>query len=227
MPDLESRLRSLRFESAPVTDIEVAGDLRRARRAVTHRRAIRVTTGAASVAAIGLVAGVIVANQPDHAARDVSQPTQHSRPSTGTQASSGPRAGKAVPIRLVDYTGAQQPGFTVTKVPEGFVLQGATSYSLDVARADDHSSVDVFSDKVVVMLQSQSASFDRTGDPVQVHGTTGYVRDEPGVATSLEYMDGDHDVVVQAWDSLGLSRDQLVEFANGVTVTSAAQAGVG
>ena len=134
---------------------------------------------------------------------------------------------KAAPIKLVDYTGAQQPGFSVDEVPEGFVLQGVSPSVLAVTRPGDATDINDFQDKLVVMLQSQDATFHKTDHPVQVHGGTGYLRDEPGTATTLEYMDGKHDVVVQAWDSLGLSDDQLVEFADGISVTDAAQAGVG
>ena len=127
---------------------------------------------------------------------------------------------------MVAYTGEQQPGFTVTTVPAGYVLQGAQPSSLDIAPADDHSSLDVFSGKLVVMLQSVDAKPDDSGTPVTINGHAGYIRQGYG-ATVLEYTDGQHDIIVQAWNNIHLTNDQLVQFAEGITVTAAAQAGRG
>ncbi|HVX55262.1 hypothetical protein [Nocardioides sp.] len=212
MTDLETRLRDLRVPAPPVSDEVVRADVARARRALHRRRLTRVGSGGVAVAAVGVLAAVVVAGQ--------SGGQSGERPDVATPPASGH-------LRLVDYTGAQQPGFTVAKVPAGFVLQGATPYSLDVARADDHSSLDVFSGKLTVMLQSKDATLRHTDHPVTVHGTTGYLHTEKGVATTLEYLDGGHDVIVQAWADLGLTDAQLVEFANGVTVSDSAQASVG
>jgi hypothetical protein len=220
MTDLETRLRELRAPIPGVEEDTVRADVGRARRALTRRRMARAASGIGAVAAVGVVASLIVAGQPSSSAPDVAAPdisSSHAPAQTG-----------AAGLKLVDYTGAQQPGFSVAKVPAGFVLQGATPYSLDVARADDHSSLDVFEGKLVVMLQSKDVAFHKTDEPVTVHGTTGYVRTtEDGGATVLEYLDGDHDVLIQAWAGLGLTDAQLVEFADGVTVTSDAQASVG
>lgn len=214
MTDLENRLRALRAGAAPVDDDTVRADLRRARRALGRRRLARVGSAGVAVAAVGVLAAVIVAGQPGG-----QKPAATAERTPGSTHTAG--------LQLVDYTGAQQPGFTVAKVPAGFVLQGATAYSLDVAKADDHSSLNSFGGKVVVMLQSQDAKFRRTDRPVAVHGTTGYLHTEQGTATTLEYLDGGHDVVIQAWAGLGLTDEQLVEFADGVTVSPSAQAGVG
>ncbi|MCA1982136.1 hypothetical protein [Nocardioides nematodiphilus] len=214
--EIEGRLRTLRPAPGPTTDEQVAGDVRRGARAAGRRRAVRLATGSVTLAAVGAVAFVAVANQPDTTAPPSAAPTHR-----------GATTAKAAGLKLVDYTGAQQPGFTVGQVPEGFVLQGVSPAVLAVTRPGDATDINDFQDKLVVMLQSQDATFHKTDHPVQVHGGTGYLRDEPGTATTLEYMDGKHDVVVQAWDSLGLTDDQLVEFADGISVTDAAQAGVG
>ncbi|SFC76693.1 hypothetical protein SAMN04487968_11122 [Nocardioides terrae] len=212
MTDLETRLRALRVPaSAPGEDVVLA-DVRRARTAAGRRRAVRLATGGAGLLAVGAVATtVVLSNQPQG-------PTQADIASTAPS-----QSGR---IDLVDYTGAQREGFQVAKVPDGYVLQGATPFSLDVAPAGDTSSLDSFVGKLVVMLQSQDASFDKTGKAVTVHGSAGYLRTQDA-ARILEYSDGTHVVVVQAWNNIGLTDDQLVEFANGVTVTSAAQASVG
>jgi hypothetical protein len=205
MTDLETRLRALHVPAAPPTDEIVAADVRRARTAARRRRAVRFTTGGIGLAAVGAVAATVV----------LSGQSQPSAPAHDSGS-----------VRLVDYTGAQEEGFEVAKVPDGYVLQGSTPFSLDVAPADDHTGLDVYEGKLVVMLQSQDADFHRTGRTVQVHGSTGYLREQDD-ARILEYSDGEHVVVVQSWENIGLTDAQLVEFANGVTVTDAAQAGVG
>lgn len=214
--EIAGRLSALRTAAVPATDDEIAGDVRRGARAAGRRRAVRLATGSVTVAAVGAVAFVAVANQ-----------TGTTAPPSAAQTHQTTTTSKAAGLTLVDYTGAQQPGFRVGEVPEGFVLQGVSPSVLAITRPGDATSIDDFQDKLVVMLQSQDATFRKTDHPVQVHGGTGYLRDEPGVATTLEYMDGGHDVVVQAWDTLGLTDEQLVEFADGISVTDAAQAGVG
>jgi hypothetical protein len=129
-------------------------------------------------------------------------------------------------IRLVAFHGAQLPGFTVAEVPEGYVLQGATAYSLDIAQPSDNTSLDSFTGKLVVMLQSHDVKMDTNGTPVTVNGHQGYLREGPP-ATTLEYTDGTHDIVVQSWQNIALTDDQLVQFASGVTVTAEAKAGYG
>jgi hypothetical protein len=208
MTDLETRLRDLRVPAPPVSDEVVRADVARARRALHRRRLARLGSGGVAVAAVGVLAAVVVTGSSGGGQPVVTPPTSGH-------------------LQLVDYTGAQQPGFTVAKVPAGFVLQGATPYALDVARADDRSPLNVFKGKLAVMLQSKDSTFRHTDHPVTVHGTTGYLHTEKGVATTLEYLDGNHDVVVQAWADLGLTDAQLVEFANGITVSDSARASVG
>lgn len=212
MTDLETRLRELRVPTVPASDEVVHADVVRARRALQRRRLARRGSGGVAVAAAAVLAAVVVSGQSG---------------GTGSRPDIADHAPSSAGVRLVDYTGVQRPGFTVAKVPAGFVLQGATPYALDIARADDHSGLNVFKGKLVVMLQSKDVTFRHTGHPVSVHGTTGYLRTEKGGATALEYLDGSHDVVVQAWANLGLTDAQLVEFANGVTVSHNARATVG
>ena len=60
-------------------------------------------------------------------------------------------------------------------VPEGFVLQGANAYSLDIARPDDHTSLGDFRHKLVVMLQSVDATSTPPGKAVEVNGRPGTI----------------------------------------------------
>lgn len=202
MPELTDQLAELSvLPSIAPTEATVQADLQRGRVALKRRRRFH---GAAT--GIALTAALATAGLLAYTARSPSQPSEQ--------------------IRLVAYHGKQLPGFTVAQVPEGYVLQGATAYSLDIAKPNDHTSLDAFTGKLVVMLQSRSAKVDTNGTPVTVNGHPGYLR-KGTPATTLEYTDGTHDIVVQDWQNIALTDDQLVQFASGVTVTSAAKAGVG
>jgi hypothetical protein len=216
MTDLMDRLHRL-GEDTPtlVPDEIVRRDVARARGALLRTRVRRGVAGL-SVAAVAVVGTAIVVGNP----ADNSGGPQIAQPSgTGGSDVVGSDLG------LVAYTGVQQPGFVVSKVPEGFVLQGATPFSLDVARADDHSDLSVFVDKLVVMLESRDAG-EPTGTPVKVGRYDGWIRTSDGAQT-LTYDADDRRIVVQAWTSLGLSDAQVIEFAEGVTVTAEAQQSVG
>jgi hypothetical protein len=208
MNDLIDRLSALSLETAAPSDATVAADVRRGRRARLRHRAVRGATG--GVLALALGGTALALHTGDGAAPEASQRTSDSG------------------IHLVDYTGPQQPGFTVQTVPEGYVVQGVRPNVLDITKPGDTSSLNSFVGKIAIMLQSNDATFRKVGTQVSVNGRAGYIHDEPGVATSLEFHDAaGHDVIVQAWDDLGLTDDQLVQLAEGVTVSSAAVASDG
>ncbi|HZC69577.1 MAG TPA: hypothetical protein VE442_02675 [Jatrophihabitans sp.] len=186
------------------TEATVQADVQRGRAALKRRRVRRATAGVALTAALATAASLTYASR---------------------FGSSG-HSNSPEQVKLVAYTGAQPPGFTISEVPEGYVLQGATSFNLDIAQPGDHTSLDAFEGKLVVMLQSRDAKTDTSGTPVTVNGHPGYLRQGPP-AKVLEYTDGTHDILVQDWQDVALTDDQLIEFASGVTVTSEAQAGVG
>lgn len=211
MTDLTDRLSQLAAPGAEPADETVRRDLSRGRGAA-RRRAFRRGTAGISLAAVAVVGATIAVNA--------------DRAPAPTPITAEPSPSQPAP-RLVAYSGQQEPGFVVTKVPAGFVLEGATAYNLNVARADDRSGLDVFSDKLVVMLESQSVTTPPEGRPVRVGAYDGRLRTVEDGTQVLTYEDGKHRVVVQAWESLGLTDEQVVEFAEGVTVTAEAQAGVG
>ena len=186
----------------PVSDEIVRRDVARGRAALRRRRYRRGITGLGAVAAAAVTAVAVVAGQP----------------------SAGPAN---TGLDLVAYDGAQLPGFTVGKVPEGFVLQGSNRFSLDIARPSDHSGLDDYRGKLVVMLQSQDATGTPKGKAVEVNGRAGTLSTIDPAAAQLYYSDGTHEIVVQSATELGLTDDELVEFASAVTVTDEAEAGVG
>ena len=189
------------FEQPAPADI-VRRDLLRGRAALRRRRFRRGVTGLGVTAAVAVAAVAVTSAQP----------------------SPGPAS---TGLDLVAYTGTQLPGFSVRKVPEGFVLQGSNSYSLDVARPDDQTSLDDYRGKLVVILQSKDQGSIPDGKAVEVNGRPGTISKFDPAAAQLYYSDGSHGIVIQAATELGLTDEELVEFAASVTVTAEAQAGVG
>lgn len=252
MNDVIDRLAGLRSEH-PVDRSVVAADVRRGRRALTRRRAVRGAGAGVFALAIGGVAAGIA--------------THRSPADTG--------------LDLVAYDGPQLPGFTVDKVPEGYVLQGATAHNLNIAKPGDTSRLDVFDQKLVVMLEQIEADepapsadpcggvVERKGDKVFIRRNDGTVQEairegdtwvappfaydcgsapaQPAPAIepfdvdgdaakittnsegtrTLRYEHGDYRVVVQLWPTLDLTDAELVEFADGISVTGAAKPSVG
>jgi hypothetical protein len=226
MSDIEELLdRTARSAGATPSPDIVEGDVRRGRTALLRRRRRRAvgTSIASTVAAAGLVAAAIVVGSPDGSSE---------APTVLPDRSTSPDAGGGV--RLVTYAGEQPEGFIVDMVPEGWYIQqnpDHPQYSLAIAQNGDTSHPDSFSGKLVVMLLSSSAPQELPpGEPVQVgdhEGTVNRNGGHPGGA-SLTYEDGEgHFVQVQAPPALAWSDEQLASFAEGVTVTSDALAGVG
>lgn len=215
MSDLLSRLESLRdAPPAAVDDEVVASDLNRARRALTTRRRRRLAVAGVAMAAVTIGA----------ASSAFALHSQHPQPAAGTSLARTPVSSKAPAVQLVGYHGRQLPGYSVKAVPRGYVLQGISGSVLDVAEAGDHSSLDVFVGKITVMLNDEPGP--TTGVPVTVNGHPGRVSDQDGVQV-LTYRDGPHNVEVQSWSNIHITRAQLVQFAGGVTVLPGAEVGHG
>jgi hypothetical protein len=230
--ELIDHLESLgRSAAAAPEQTTVDADLRRGRGALKRRRRHQGTAGIAAAAVLA-VAGVAVwagtgnREETRHASDRTTNSTARTSPPAQTHNTISTRPahpGAHRPrVRLVAYTGAQPAGFTVTEIPAGYVLQGAQPTTLDIARPSNHASIDSFVDKVVVSLQSTDGTTPSTGTKVTVNGQPGVINVQDGVHT-LSYRDGSHEVQVQAWSNIHLTDDQLVTFADGVTVTSAVQ----
>src|SRR4029077_14105292 len=62
-------------------------------------------------------------------------------------------------IKLVAWVGTQPPGYQVSWMPKGWVVQGSTPFALVMAPPNDKDkSPDSYSGKLVVMLQSRDAT---------------------------------------------------------------------
>jgi hypothetical protein len=220
MIDLTDRLASL---GATRTDLPsestVVADLSRGRAAL-HRNRIRVG-GAVTAVALALVGtagylGASSAAAPHH---------QHVAAETQQHGTVVPTRSK---IKLVDFTGQEPPGFNITSVPQGFDLQTQASNGHEFVLAPPGADkvANSFTGKLVVTAEAASelGKWQSFGDhSVTVSGSQGRLGDD-GTATKL-WFDAGHGVVVdvQAWDSIGLTNQQLIEFADGVTTTPALQ----
>lgn len=219
MPDPMTRLAALHDGPlAAVDDAAIASDLRRGRDALVTRH--RRRAGAVGAAAIGVVAvsSLSYALASGGSSRAPQAVVTHASGKATSTSASTPA------IQLLAYSGKQLPGYSVKRVPRGYVLQGISGSVLDIAESGDHSSLDTFDGKLVVMLNDHAGP--ATGTPVSVSGHPGRIDDQDGVLI-LTYSDGTHNVEVQSWSNIHVSRDQLVEFAEGVTVLPSAQEGHG
>ena len=229
MIDLRNHLEERTGPPGPATVAQADADLARGRKALRRRRAAQTIAGSAfGVAA--LVAAFTVATSGTNA------PPAADRPAVVSAA------------KLVAYKGAQPKGFTVDKVPDGWFIQSDENYSLvlapDKARNpgpdvnpstqplfDKHSYVG----KITIMLESKDQNGPsregkavKAGDKegVLLKSLRGMTPDGPAPTAAggdtgwelwLEQPSGVH-LIVQYWQGLGLSEDQMVELGAGVHV---------
>jgi hypothetical protein len=211
MTELTDRLASLAATGKDQpSEATVTADLRRGRAALRRYR-IRAG-GALSVAAALALAGTMVyLGAPDA----VTTGHQHQ-----------PDASASLKIKLVSYSGQQPQGFTIASVPQGFGLQEQASngYEFLLVPPGADKNPYSFTGKLVVTAEAASdlGEWQTFGQrSVIVNGSQGRIGDD-GTATQLWFTTG-HDIVidVQAWDSIGLNDQQLIDFADGITPTSA------
>jgi hypothetical protein len=203
----------------------VEADLRRGRAALARRRRGRaIRFSVAGTVAAALVGTAIIAGN-----LSGTDETRGPALSSRIGANQGSGLNRGMPVRLVAYHGEQLDGFIVDLVPEGWYLQGSNTFRLTIGPQGDTTSPDDFTGKLVVMLLSSSAPQKLPkGEPVKVGENDGVVT-HPEAAVILTYEDNaGHFVQIQAWRAtLRWTNEQLASFAEGVHVTSHAQAGVG
>jgi hypothetical protein len=212
MTEITDRLASLGATgNDQPSDAIVAADLSRGRTALRRKR---VRVGAALSAPALILAGTAV-----YLAAPGTGAPHHPHHST---------ASEHVKIKLVNFSGHDPQGFTIASVPQGFNLQeqASTGYEFVLAPPGADKSAGSFTGKLVVTAEAGSElglwqTFGKRS--VTVNGSKGRIGDD-GTATQLWFTAG-HGVVVdvQAWDSIGLTDQQLIDFANGVTTTPALQ----
>jgi hypothetical protein len=127
-------------------------------------------------------------------------------------------------VTLVAYVGQQPQGFHIGTIPQGYGLdlQASNAYTVVLAPAGDaDKNPDSFAGKLVV--SAEDASFYRGlsslgNQSASIGGLPGRVGDD-GTATQVWWQVGSIMIDVQCWDSIGLTHDQLVNFASTVSTT--------
>jgi hypothetical protein len=148
--------------------------------------------------------------------------------STGPGATGQGQVAPSRKIALVAWEGTQPPGYRVTEMPKGWVVQGSNPYALVIAPGNDPSKdPDVFVGKLVVMLQSRDATSPPAGTPQPVNGRSGFFQVQGDTQVLTFQIAGGRWVVIQAPTSLGWDGAELARFADGVQVLVAAQPGRG
>jgi len=206
-----------------------AADLARGRRLLRRRRRRRLASLAAATAAV-LCGALVPLSLHDSGPAAVGH--QAAATATATSSRPGPThapSGTVGQIKLVAWVGTQPPGYRVSWMPKGWVVQGSTPYALVMAPPDAaNKNPDIYSDKLVVMLQSRDATAppaDWASQPV--NGRPGRF-DVQGDTQILTFrIAGGQWVVIQAPVSLGWDSAELAKFAGGVQVLGAAQQGRG
>ena len=231
-------LLELALSDVPGRDARVDpdADLARGRRLLRRRR--QRLAGLAGVTA-AVLCGVLVplalqGSAPGH--RPAPAAAASSRPQPGHSQPGHPQPGQtAAPdkqsrqIKLVAWVGAQPPGYQVAWMPKGWVVQGSTPFALVMAPPNaPNKNPDVYSDKLVVMLQSRDAAAppaDWASQPVNGRPGKFDVQGDTQILT-FKIVSGQW-VVIQAPVSLGWDSTELAKFAGGVQVLVAAQQGRG
>jgi hypothetical protein len=229
--DVMEALGALRASGTeyPAGSEEIAADVARGHRAMNRRRRFRVAGVGltAAVAAAGLslaVAGPFGASGSNVAGQQTPPPS-----------ASAPSSASANVVQLAAYTGNQPVGFKVDTVPEGWKV---TSMSREAFVAvppgtpnrHEQKGVVSFEGAIAVMMQGSSRfPADASLTKVKVRGEDGQLGlTDDKTAKWLIFPDAaGRKVLVQVPVELGLSDDQIVQFAQGVTVTDEARASVG
>ncbi len=225
-------LLGLALDTWPAEDtpVDPREDLARGRRLLLRRRRIWIGAGAGAAAAIVVGTAVPLALQGGGAgpAGGRAPVAVSSKPAVKTTKP----AVKAGHVALVAWTGTQPPGYEVSWMPAGWVVQGSTPYYLTIAPAGDKDTqADSFLGKLVVMLQSKSVTSPPSGASQPVNGRRGVFEPASEAGGDTEVLtfqvQGGQWVVVQAPMALGWNSAQLAQFAGGVKVLVTAQQGVG
>lgn len=190
-------------------------DLARGQRLLRRRTRNRMVGASAAAAAIAVAALVPVLTSGSNA--------------TPTASGSHPPAHSAATgIKLVDYTGAQPPGYVVKVIPDHWVIQGSNPYALTIAppNATDTNPND-FIGKLIVMQESFDTSGAQGWTSDHVPGHTAYYSVQDGTASVVIEQTASRWLDVQAPTSLHWTEQQETQFGLGVTILPTAQEGHG
>jgi hypothetical protein len=202
-------------------------DLARGRRLLRRRRLAGLAGAAGgAAAAAGIATVVLTAGPAGPRPAPVTAPSgQHASRPAGPVVTLRPRQGSA---ELVSYRGYQAPGYRVSEVPRGWVVQGSNAFALTVAPRDDPDKfVSSFVGKIAVMLLSRDEPVPSGQPNVMVAGHPGFLRQGDGTGVLKYQAASGQWVLIQFPARLGWHRAQFIRFAEGVTVLPSAQQGRG
>lgn len=213
--DTIDRLRRMHAPTGPVGDEIVQQDVSRGQAAVqrTRRRQAWAAGGIGGLAIAAVIAGSVLANT--FTASDIqASPT------------SDPISGTTQPVmELVSYTGAQPDGFHLGKIPAGFAIEASDKDTLILAPLGEGTASSTegpggYTGKIVI---SKNETFDYSKDlrEVTINGQPALIAltDDVDPATEVQFVTGEHTVNIQIWNSLHLTDEQIIDFAQSITVT--------
>ncbi|MBM9503118.1 hypothetical protein [Actinacidiphila acididurans] len=231
MRDMAEMLSELRVADAsgaePIDPAVVEADVARGRRALVGRRRRLVGSGVVAVAATAVMAVTV---------------SMGGQSGSGTQSEARSTAAgrqSSVRVELASYHGAQPAGFEVRTVPQGWKVVSSTPYAfLAVPPGTDTSTIVARGaaaqggfDRGIAVTLTGDAQFPANEQPekVNVDGRTGELgATQDKRAMWLMWSDAaGHRLQVQVPDKLGLTKQQIVNFADGVTATGKATTGKG
>jgi hypothetical protein len=201
----------------------VEDDLARGRRLLRRRTRTRILGASAAVAAVTVAAVVPTLTSGSNArpASAASHPAKAGHPAASS-------ASATAAIKLVDYTGAQPPGYVVKTIPDHWVIQGSNPFALTIAppNATDKDP-DSFLGKLVVTQESFDTSGAQGWTSAHLPGHTAYYSVQGTTASLVIEQTASRWLLVQAPTSLHWTQQQEGQFGLGVTILSTAQEGKG
>ena len=215
---------------APGQPCDPAADLARGRRLRRRRQRLACLAGVAAA----VLCGVLVPLALHGSGTATGQTAAAAASSTRPQPSQArPQSVAAEPqsrqSKLVAWKGTQPPGYRVSWMPKGWVVQGSSPYALVIAPPEARDkNPDSYIGKLVVMLQSRDATAppaDWASQPVNGRPGKFDVQGDTQILT-FRIASGQW-VVIQAPVSLGWDSAELAKFGGGVQVLVTAQQGRG
>jgi hypothetical protein len=216
--DTIDRLRRMNPTNGTVSEDMVQQDLARGRAAAAHahRKQAWVAGGVGGFALAVIVAGGAIL------------PSLHA--GTAPQAGSadttvGHQITAEPAMRLVSYTGTQPDGYHLGKIPAGFTVETSDQHNLILAptgtpAASTSDGMVDYTGKVVI---SQQGSFTYTKDKreVTINAKPALIAQAngPDGATEVQFVTDGHTVNIQVWNTIKLTDQQIIDFAQNITVT--------
>ncbi|MEU6442380.1 hypothetical protein [Streptomyces sp. NPDC047046] len=224
--DLVDSLAALRHsgEHDPADATTIAADLERGHKAARLRRRRRTAGAGLAVAVVAAAATAVVTAGPGEGHSSEASPLtpSHAAPSTPSATVSRPPR----TLQLVAYAGAQPEGFRVKSVPSGWKVSWdgqcsfvATPPGVTLNQSDEEVH---FDQAIAVTLDGGPPADTKGFTKVTVRGRAGWLgaTADKG-AELLLFPDGKNQTVtVQFPAKAGLTHQQMIQFAQGVTPTA-------